>query len=287
MRYIIMSITAGYDPFVKSLSIAGLAARIYRRLFLLPQQIVITPENGYEKFDKGSDVAIKLMEYLARTRNVHIIHAGNGREFKINNYKVDGYIAEEKKVIEFLGISFREWIITNTHTHLGCYYHSHDKCTDPDDQAPNGKLNYLNFKETLNRLTEIEAQGYQVETFWECEVTAQLKRDAEMREFFTDYNCHGRIDPREAFKGGRTQAFKNYHKADGDRSVISVFDICSQYPGNFFPPPPSIITVFCIYIDRNFHVEYPTKEPELIKCDPQRVEWTNESEIVHEGFFRS
>ena len=105
MRHIIMSITAGYDPFVKSLSIAGLAARIYRRLFLLPQQIVITPENGYEKFDKGSDMAIKLMEYLARTRNVHIIHAGNGREFKVNNYKVDGYIAEEKKVIEFFGIS--------------------------------------------------------------------------------------------------------------------------------------------------------------------------------------
>ena len=157
MRYIIMSITAGYDPFVKSLSIAGLAARIYRRLFLLPQQIVITPENGYEKFDKGSDVAIKLMEYLARARNVRIIYAGNGREFKINNYKVDGYIAEEKKVIEFLGISFREWIITNTHTHLGCYYHLHDKWTDPDDQAPNGKLNYLNFKETLNRLAEIEA----------------------------------------------------------------------------------------------------------------------------------
>ena len=45
------------------------------------------------------------MEYLARARNVHIIHAGNGWEFKINNYKVDGYIAEEKKVIEFLGIS--------------------------------------------------------------------------------------------------------------------------------------------------------------------------------------
>ena len=199
---------------------------------------------------------------------------------------MDGYIAEEKKVIEFLGISFREWIITNTHTHLGCYYHLHDKWTDPDDQAPNGKLNYLNFKETLNRLAEIETQGYQVETFWECEVTAQLKRNAEMREFFTDYNCHGRIDPREAFKGGRTQAFKNYHKADGDRSVISVFDICSQYPGIFSSPSLNYNSFFA-YIYRNFRVEYPTKEPELIKCDPQRVEWTNESEIVHEGFFRS
>ena len=47
-----MSITAGYDPFVKSLSIAGLAARIYRRLFLLPQQIVITPEMAMKNLTK-------------------------------------------------------------------------------------------------------------------------------------------------------------------------------------------------------------------------------------------
>jgi hypothetical protein len=49
------------------------------------------------------------MEWTAAQENIHIQHAGNGREFKIGQFKVDGYIDSQRRVIEF----------------LGCYYHSH------------------------------------------------------------------------------------------------------------------------------------------------------------------
>ena len=58
---------------------------------------------GYEKEDKASDKAIKYMEWFAKKRKVHVLHAGNGREHKIKNWKVDGYVPTQKLVIEFLG----------------------------------------------------------------------------------------------------------------------------------------------------------------------------------------
>jgi hypothetical protein len=113
MRKIMLNITEGYDVLTKAMSIAGVAMLVYRRCFLKPETISVVPENGYERHDKASDIAIKLMEWRSKERNTKIQHAGNGREHQITidgvTYKVDGYIAEERRAIEF----------------LGCHYHSH------------------------------------------------------------------------------------------------------------------------------------------------------------------
>lgn len=45
-----------------------------------------------------------------------------------------------------------------------------------------------------------------------------------MRDFFNDCNVQGRIDPRDAYFGGRTMAFKMLEKAD-EENEISMFDI--------------------------------------------------------------
>jgi hypothetical protein len=80
-----------------------------------------------------------------------IQHAGNGREHQIEiegvKYKVDGYIKEHNHAIEF----------------LGCHYHSHPECTNPDDVAPNGKLNSINYIETMERIEKIRSYGANVE----------------------------------------------------------------------------------------------------------------------------
>jgi hypothetical protein len=177
MRRILLHITEGYDPLPESRSIASLALAVYKKCFLKSNTIAIIPNGGYEKWDKSSDKALKLMNWISKKRNVMVQHAGNGREFKIGPFKVDGFIETENTVLEF----------------LGCFYHSHSTCTEPEDRAPNGKPNNINYKDTLHRLEKISEMGYKVEVFWECEVEKQLKENAEMRTFFNDCEAQGSI----------------------------------------------------------------------------------------------
>ena len=113
MRKIMLNITSGFDVLSKATSIAGVAMLVYRRCFLKPETISVVPEKGYERHDKASDIAIKLLEWRSKQGDTNIQHAGNGREHQITidgvTYKVDGYIAEEQRAIEF----------------MGCHYHSH------------------------------------------------------------------------------------------------------------------------------------------------------------------
>ena len=61
--------------------------------------------------DKQSIMAIKYLKWLEHSEGVHIQHAGNAREQRFGQYKVDGYIPAVNggcpKVIEFNGyVSF-------------------------------------------------------------------------------------------------------------------------------------------------------------------------------------
>ena len=54
-----------------------------------------------------------------------------------------------------------------------------------------------------------------------------------MKDFFNDCNVQGRIDPRDAYFGGRTMAFKMLEEAD-DKHNISMFDIVCCIYGYFY-----------------------------------------------------
>jgi hypothetical protein len=107
MRRIMLKIAAGYDVMAKAMSVAGVAMAVYRRRFLKPETIAIVPEKGYERHDRASDVAIKLLEWRAKQWGIEIQHAGNGREKQLqigkSTYKVDGFIHQQNRAIEFLG----------------------------------------------------------------------------------------------------------------------------------------------------------------------------------------
>ena len=53
-----------------------------------------------------------------------------------------------------------------------------------------------------------------------------------MKNFFNDCNVQGRKDPRDAYFGGRTMAFKMLEEAD-DENEISMFDIVCIFLKNF------------------------------------------------------
>jgi hypothetical protein len=114
-RSIMLKIAQGYDVTAKATSVASVAMMVYRRCFLKPNTIAIVPEKGYERHDRASDSAIKLLEWRARQSGIHIQHAGNGREkqFKIDGttYKVDGFIQEQNRAIEFLGSVFNNVLV--------------------------------------------------------------------------------------------------------------------------------------------------------------------------------
>jgi len=198
MRKILLDITEGYDVLSKATSIAGVAMAVYRRCFLQPNTISVVPEKGYERHDKASDIAIKLMEWRAKQWNTKIHHAGNGREHQITidgaKYKVDGYIAEEQRAIEF----------------LGCHYHSHPPCCNPDTISPNGKLHRENYALTMERIEKLRQLGgvsvdigmffkvfINLKIFdsieWECDVMRELQKDPLMRKFFDDTEPKGSI----------------------------------------------------------------------------------------------
>ena len=77
-----------------------------KKLFLKDETLPIVPEGGFEKVDSASAKAIRLLEWRSKQWNLKIQHAGNGREKKIGNYRVDGFIEAQNKVIEFLGCAY-------------------------------------------------------------------------------------------------------------------------------------------------------------------------------------
>lgn len=95
------------DPFKEALTIAGACNKVFRHHFLQQDTIGVVPHLGYRRNNRQSTIALKWLKYEAQTRNINIIHALNGGEYKIpgTNYKVDGYYetGTEKVVMEFLG----------------------------------------------------------------------------------------------------------------------------------------------------------------------------------------
>ena len=79
--------------------------------------------------------------------------------------------------------------------------------------GPDGNLHRINYEQSMQRLENISAQGYAVKAVWECDVDKQIKENPEMKEHFEDMCVRGRIEPRDAFSGGKLifMAIYNVH----------------------------------------------------------------------------
>jgi hypothetical protein len=86
--------------------------------------LALVPERSYQLADNQSLTALKFMQWYSEKHNVQIQMAhSEGGEKNFGNYKVDGWIEEEQRVIEV----------------NGCAWHGCSKCY-PEDQMmlPNG-----------------------------------------------------------------------------------------------------------------------------------------------------
>ena len=80
--------------------------------------------------------------------------------------------------------------------------------------------------ETLARQAFIESQGYTVTTMWEHDRDELRKTNQKFREFVNEVNVREPLMPREAFKGGRVNAFKLLHNVEPDEKIF-YYDVTS------------------------------------------------------------
>uniref|UniRef100_A0A914N3G3 DNA-directed DNA polymerase n=1 Tax=Meloidogyne incognita TaxID=6306 RepID=A0A914N3G3_MELIC len=230
---------SGIDVLKESMTIASACMRHFRMNHLKEDHLAIVPERGYEKKDNQSLLALKFLQWYAEKNGVKIQTASNGGEKQVGNFKLDGYIEENKLAIEV----------------NGCVWHACPKCYPEDDTLmPNGKTAGKLREHGKERLEYIEGQGIEVKIFWECKILKMLEKDREMKKRFDEYLDDGPLDIRASFFGGRTGPLKLFHQAKfGEK--ISYFDVTSLYP----------------YI--NCTTKYPTGHPKIHILN-EEINWT-------------
>jgi hypothetical protein len=114
-RIFLTEVTKDADPLPLSPTLASLCMNIYKSMYMNKDQIALVPERGYERSDRASVLAIKYLEFRALRDNIHIQHAGNGLEHRHNDYKLDGWIAEQNKCIEILGCFYHGYHIAGVY----------------------------------------------------------------------------------------------------------------------------------------------------------------------------
>ncbi|XP_055344050.1 uncharacterized protein LOC129592111 [Paramacrobiotus metropolitanus] len=225
------------DPFT-SMTIASACQTYYRTHVLEESEIGIISSNGYQANRKKSKQATQWLEWLKETIPT-IQHGRDGvsREKRIGKYFVDGYDPATKTVYEY----------------NGCVFHGHPICTCEDDRAPfsNRKMREL-YEEWTRKKDYLEFRGYKVEVKWSCDWVRE-RTEPTIAAFLKSMELRDPLKPRDAFKGGRTNAAKLFHEV-GPGEKIMHQDIVSLYP----------------YVNKT--CEYPVGHPRIIISNFQPVE---------------
>ena len=75
----------------------------------------------------------------------------------------------------------------------------------------------------------LKARGMEVVIMWSCDWTVHKTEDVRIAELFSKANLTTRLNIREAFKGGRTNAFCLQYNVERDEKIYHI-DVTSLYP---------------------------------------------------------
>ncbi len=207
----------GIDPFERCITIASACNLVFRTNFLQPDTIALIPHHGYNPEQKQSVKAIQWLKYVSHVQGHRIQHAKNGGEKAIGPYQVDGYYETEegeKVALEFHGDFW--------HGNPVRYSRS---TVNPVNQMTMGEL----FDKTLEKRQYLEQQGYTYMCIWESDFNQQCQKSPQMRYFMEQLDIVTPLEPRDAFDGGRTEAYTLYKEASVDED-IDYYDVTSLYP---------------------------------------------------------
>ena len=158
-------------------------------------------------FSKGS---IQWLEYLqSRAVNQYIQHVLNRGEKKIpnTNYKVDGFSVETNTIFEYLGCLW--------HACKVCFPDNRQITKHPRTGQPMEKLYAL----TMIKKSRLIELGYSYVSIWEHDWLKQVKGSDEIRSFIEQLDVQDRLEPRDSFYGGRTNACRLYYKIQEGETI--------------------------------------------------------------------
>ncbi|XP_055344931.1 uncharacterized protein LOC129592829 [Paramacrobiotus metropolitanus] len=84
------------------------------------------------------------------------------------------------------------------------------------------------FEEFEDRVEYIQNLGYSVTVMWSCE-WLQKRLDPVIDQFVSSQNYREPLNPRAAFKGGRTNASRLHYSVKNDEKILH-YDVVSLYP---------------------------------------------------------
>ena len=211
-----MDIT-GIDPFERCITIASACNLVFRTNFLTPNTIGIIPCHGYRHEQKHSMKALQWIKYLAHSESLDIKHARNSGEKTIGPYRVDGYYETERG----------EKVVLEFH---GDFWHGNPtkfsrSTLNPVNQMTMGEV----FDKTLEKRRFLESQGYTYRFIWESDFDRHIQENQDIRTFVECLDIVMPLEPRDAFYGGRTEAYTLYKEASKEES-IDYYDVTSLYP---------------------------------------------------------
>ena len=85
------------------------------------------------------------------------------------------------------------------------------------------------YQRTLEKKHYLESLGFTYISIWKCEFDREILDNLDVKSFVDKVNFVTPLETREAFAGGRTEAFKVYHEAKGNEA-INYYDMTSLYP---------------------------------------------------------
>ena len=85
------------------------------------------------------------------------------------------------------------------------------------------------YARTLEKQRYLESEGFAYIDMWECDFKQQLSEDKAIKAFVDALEIVPPLEPRDAFYGGRTEAFKLYEESSDTKS-INYYDVTSLYP---------------------------------------------------------
>lgn len=83
----------------------------------------------------------------------------------------------------------------------------------------------LLYERTVESTSHFRVRGYNVIEIWGHEFESLKRSDPELRNFLDNHETPDRLNPRDAFFGGRTNAIKLYQEG-----VMKYVDFTSLYP---------------------------------------------------------
>ena len=165
---------------------------------------------GYHRDSKQSAIAIKFLRWLENETGWQIQHrdsalgehrfrGANGQIFLLDGFVRRHHHGLPDVAIEFLGNL--EIKLSIKFKCIGCAWHGHDCCYEPDEICLNGKTAALNLEMVESRRRELVANGLTVYMVWECHVLEEMSQNPEMMDFMDTVLCWSPLLPRDGFFG--------------------------------------------------------------------------------------